>query len=125
MATLAILWLPISSHCLVLETAAGFESTSCCAQTTSTESTSPHENECATDACATVEAAKYKSSLQRFTVPTVDMQVAFELPPLLETALTVAATSQQRADDALARLPASWQFSTRTALPPRAPSLVS
>ena len=120
---LAIFWLPVSSHCLLLESAAKLEFLSCCAHEDTT--TAHHEDECATDSCAVVEGAQYKSSLQRVTVPPLDMHVAFELPHLLVTTLESAAIAAHQADDALMQLPVAWQFSFRTAAPPRAPSLVS
>lgn len=120
---LAILWLPVSSHCLLLESASTLEFLSCCAHEDKT--TEHHEDECATDSCSIVEGAQYKSSLQRVTVPPLDTHVAFELPPLLVTTLKSAVITAHQSDDALAQLPVAWQFSARTAQPPRAPSLVS
>lgn len=119
---LAILWLPVTSHCAILESVASLDFLACCAHE---EATTHHEDDCATDACAIVEGAQYKSSFQRVTVPAMDMHVLFELPPLVETTLSPPALSAHQSDDALAQLPASWQFSARTALPPRAPSFVS
>ena len=123
MLLLAIVWLPVTSHCLLLESASNFEFFSCCEHEET--GTDHHEDECATDSCSLVEGAKYKSSLQRVTVPPLDTRVLFELPPLLETSLTPITTGTHQPDDTLAQLPVSWQFSARTALPPRAPSLVS
>jgi hypothetical protein len=120
---LAIVWLPVTSHCLLLESAANFEFLSCCAH--EDPSTTQHEDECATDACSVVEEAQYKSSLQRVTVPPLDTHVAFELPALHDAPLNSAASTAHPAADALARLTVAWQFSARTALPVRAPSLVS
>lgn len=119
---LAILWLPVSSHCLLSESASKFEFLSCCEHEETT--TAHHEDECATDACAIVEGAQYKSSFQRVTVPPLDNQVAFELPPLLVTTLRSASIAAHRSNDALVQLPVTWQFSFRTAAPPRAPSFV-
>lgn len=122
---LATLWLPVSSHCLVLEVSSGLESLSCCTHTEAQEAAPHHEDDCATDACSVVEGANYKSSFCRVMVPPLDNQVAYELPALLETSLTSLVLGTQQSDASLARLPVAWQFSTRTALPPRAPSLVS
>ena len=122
---LAIIWLPVSSHCLFMEVSSGPESLSCCTHTAAQESAPHQEDDCATDACSIVEGAKYKSSFQRVTVPALDTHILFELPPLLETALTRSASSPHQLDDSLAWLPVAWQFSARTALPPRAPSFVS
>jgi hypothetical protein len=122
---LATLWLPVSSHCLVMEVSSGLESLSCCTHTETQEAAPHQEDDCATDACSVVEGAKYKSSLQRVNIPALDMNVLFELPPLLENAPTFNAGSPHQSDDTLAQLPVAWQFSERTALPPRAPSFVS
>jgi hypothetical protein len=120
---LAILWLPVSSHCLLLDSVSNLEFLSCCAHEDNT--TDHHEDECATDACSIVEGAQYKSSFQRVTVPPLDTHVVFELPPLLVTTLKSTANPAHQSDDALGHLPMAWQFSFRTAAPPRAPSLVS
>ncbi len=122
---LATLWLPVSSHCLLLEVSSGLESLSCCTHTEAQEAAPHHEDDCATDACSVVEGAKYQSSFQRVTVPPLDTHVLFELLPLLEPTLTSTVIGTHQSDDALARLPVAWQFSARTALPPRAPSFVS
>lgn len=122
---LAILWLPVTSHCAILESVASLSFLSCCAHVDENPQTEHHEDDCATDACAIVEGAQYKSSLQRVTVPPMDMHVLFELPALFETELSPTASNAHQSDDALARLPVAWQFSARTALPPRAPSFVS
>ena len=122
---LATLWLPVSSHCLVLEVSSSLESLSCCTHTEAQEATPHPEDDCATDACSIVEGAKYKHTLQRVTIPALDLHLLFELPPLREPALPLCASRPHQLDDFLAQLPGSWQFSFRTAAPPRAPSLVS
>lgn len=122
---LAIFWLPVSSHCLLMEVTSGFESISCCAHSDSENPPASHQDDCATDACAIVEGAQYKSSLQRVTVPVLDNHVLFELPAPQLTRLPLAVISPHSPDDTLASLPVAWQFAARTALPPRAPSFVS
>jgi hypothetical protein len=122
---LAVLWMPISSHCLLWEVTSGLESLSCCTHTETEEKAPHHDEDCATDSCSVVERAKYQSFFQRVTVPALDTHVLFELLPLPEPALTSKAPGPHPSDDALARLPVAWQFSARTALPPRAPALVS
>jgi hypothetical protein len=122
---LAVLWLPVSAHCLFLEVAPGFKSLSCCTHTETNIPATPHEDDCATDTCAAVEGAKYKSSSQRVTVPPLDLQVLFDLPPLLENDSFFPASPPHQFDDTLAWLPVAWQFSARTALLARAPSFVS
>jgi hypothetical protein len=119
---LAILWLPVASHCMILESVSSLDFLSCCAHE---ESTTHHDDDCSTDACAIVEGAQYKSSLQRVTVPPLDMHVLFEFPPLLETEAPFQILGLHQSDEALSQLPVAWQFSARTALPVRAPSFVS
>jgi hypothetical protein len=119
---LAIVWLPISSHCLLLESASNLAVLACCGN----EATTSHnENACDSDGCAVVEDAQYRSSVQRIAVPTLGMTLVFELPPLRVATLKSAAIAAHQSDDALAQLPVAWQFSFRTAAPPRAPSFVS
>ena len=123
---LAILWLPVSAHCLVFESAATLEFLACCShEEASTPDPEHRQKDCASDACAVVEGAQYKCSCQRVTVPALDNHVLFEFPAPLLTPLTRTAISNYSADDALARLPVAWQFSARAALPVRAPSFVS
>jgi hypothetical protein len=119
---LAIVWLPISSHCLLFEPAANLAILACC---DNEATTSHHENACDSDGCAVVEDAQYRSLVQRIAVPTLGMTPVFELPPLLVTTLKSAAIATHQTGDVLARLPVAWQFSFRAAAPPRAPSLVS
>lgn len=122
---LATLWLPVSSHCLMIEVTSGLESLSCCAHTDTETPPAPQKDHCATDACTTVEGAQYKSSVQRITVPALDNHVLFEFPVPLLPPLTLAAISTCSSASRLDSLPVTWQFSARTALPPRAPSFVS
>jgi len=122
---LAILWLPVSAHCRLLEATSGLESLSCCTHPQAQEESPHNEDDCATDACSVVENAKYKSSFQRVTVPPLDTLLVFQLPPTLEIILTSSAISRHQPEDSLALLPAAWQFAARTALPPRAPSFIS
>jgi len=125
MLGLAIIWLPVSSHCLLIESSAALEFLACCTHTDTNAAPEHHADDCATDPCAVVEGAKYKSSFQRVTVPPLATQVTFELPPLCDSSLISASGGLHQSGAALAQLPVTWQFSARTALPPRAPSLVS
>lgn len=123
---LAILWLPVTSHCLLFESIASPELLTCCShETASTPESSHHQDDCASDACAVVEGAQYKSSLQRVIVPVLEHHILFELPAPHSTPATLAASGTLGSDDTLARLPGAWQFFARTALLPRAPSFVS
>jgi hypothetical protein len=123
---LAVLWLPVTSHCLLFESGTDSSFLSCCTHTddASTEA-EHHQDECATDPCSIIEGAQYKSSLQRLTVPPFVAQIVFQLPAPLDASLLLPRIVLRPSDDALSRLPVAWQFSARTALPPRAPSFVS
>jgi hypothetical protein len=74
------------------------------------------------DACASVESASYKTPEAALDVPVPSFSfVLFQLPvlaapPAQQVAPVTAAPSE---------IPTSWQFVSRTALPPRAPSFVS
>ncbi len=119
---LALLWLPASAHCLLLETASTSEIFACC---THEEPADDHRNECASDACSVVEKAQYKSSIQRIAFPPPSAQIAFELPLLLDDASPLVLSGSRQFDANLSPLPVTWQFLLRTALSPRAPSLAS
>ena len=117
---LVAVWPLATSHCS-LEQLPGFEFISC-----ATEADDGHaETDCETDSCASIESGLYKTEDTQQKVPT---------PPLLTseflTTMLLAQTESSSAGiDDLAPPPPellkSWQFSSRTALSPRAPSLVS
>lgn len=123
---LAIIWLPVTSHCLLFESGENPGLLPCCnhAQNLATED-NHHENECATDSCSIIEGAQYKSSLQRQTVPPFVAQIIFELSPPLPLIPPQTLIGSTEIVSRLESLPGSWRFSTRTALPPRAPSFTS
>lgn len=115
------LWLGATNHCK-LEEIPGLNFLICCDH----EGAAPHQdNDCDTDGCAQVEEGLYK---------TEDSKVA-GLSPVLVLAICLRLGSEEQAwpQSVLAdfltvappELPVTWQFSFRTALPPRAPSLVS
>jgi len=115
------LWLSATNHCK-LEEIPGLSFLACC-----DHSAAPHQDsDCDTDGCAQVEDGLYK---------TEDSNVAAQAPLLVLTvcldeiiAETLAALPPLRANFstvALPELPVTWQFSFRTALPPRAPSFAS
>ncbi|MGC3957933.1 MAG: hypothetical protein QM813_08320 [Verrucomicrobiota bacterium] len=122
---LAILWLPVTSHCLLFEAAEGTNSPACCLHDDAPVAESHHQQEGASAACALLENAQYKSSQQRIAAPPFVAQLAFELPSLLNVALISGTSDSQQLDTPLESLPVTWQFSMRAALPARAPSFVS
>ncbi|HWN97510.1 MAG TPA: hypothetical protein VNT99_20945 [Methylomirabilota bacterium] len=113
---LALAWVPITSHC-DWEGLVGGELFKCAPNTAQTGDCSDED-----DGCVTVESGSYKVP---DTVPEVPAPVfavvLFELPIFIAEPLGQPAPERAAPDE----IPASWLFFSRTALPPRAPSLVS
>ena len=110
---LAVLWVPVTSHC-AWENVSGLQFFKCATDT-------PENSDCDGDGCAQLEKATYKTS---------DPQVTPSLPllTLLFRVLVIEPAVSEESVLATApppEIPAGWQFSFRTALPPRAPSFVS
>ncbi len=121
---LAAFWALVTSHC-GLENTFGLEFLTC--STKAADSTPHPSSDCGDDdACATIESGYYKSD---------EKQVSVLKPDLVPLALTLALLSEPATDEfapglappetAPPELAQAWQFSFRTALPPRAPSLLS
>ena len=112
---LALVWVPITSHCS-WESVIGGDFFKCAPVA--------EKGYCSDDgdSCASVESASYKTpdAAPDVSVPSFSV-VLFQLP------LISAPPAQQVAPTTAAPLeiPVRWQFVSRTALPPRAPSLVS
>jgi len=118
---LVALWPLATSHCS-LEQLPGFEFLACADEAAAT---AHQEDACETDGCASVESGFYKIEDGSQVVPTPSMiPSAFLTAILLEAARPVTA-SKLFFDLTPPALPKVWQFSYRTALPPRAPSFVS
>jgi hypothetical protein len=118
---LAIAWVPLASHCRI-EAVPGFEFFRCSADAqTSDQGGDP----CKDSGCCTVESAKYQSPRQQEIIP---INLVAILPAdnfrILEQSLP-ADISLGILTAAPPELSASWQFSLRTALPVRAPSIAS
>lgn len=118
---LVTLWLPATLHCK-LEELPGLQFLACCDH----ENTAPHQDDdCRNDSCAMVEDGLYKTSNPKVEVPlplavvVLDLTVAGEATPL------TLPNPSQFLDDRVPELPVTWQFSSRAALLPRAPSFVS
>jgi hypothetical protein len=120
--TLAVLWLPVSVHCQ-LEQLPGLEFLSCCDHE---DTSAPHQDDdCAGDACAVIESGLYKLE---------ENPAAFAAPDVatLEFATSISGRALRPAEaDGSVRCADPpehlrvWQFVSRAALPPRAPSLAS
>lgn len=116
---LAVLWTPITSHCL-LEQVPGLGFLACASDCASTGDS---DNDA--DACQSVESASYKIEDSQplvsdftFAVALLKPILAFDRPPQKDPSL--ASRTDTPSD-----IPSAWQFAFRTALPPRAPSLAS
>jgi len=110
---LALAWLPIATHCSWEDLVAGdwFK----CAPNTAERGSCSGD----ADSCTQLESATYKiSDTHTDFLPLVFIAfsdfIVFEFP-VDEQPITVITTPPE--------IPSSWQFSFRTALPPRAPSL--
>lgn len=118
---LTLIWAGASNHCK-LELIPGLEFLACCDH----EDTAPHEDDdCETDGCATFENQLYKTETAQVSVSAPTFLLAAFLSPLWTELSTPPTVVHILPDSAPAVLPRVWQFSYRTALPPRAPSLLS
>jgi len=118
---LLALWVPVTMHC-TLETMPGFSFLQWCCG--GDEASQPRQD-CSQDACGAVESGLYKTEDNHCF--TSGWALLLELAagewvaePPAEFVPLVASVSS-----APPELPRFWQFSYRTALPPRAPSLVA
>lgn len=117
--TLLAFWLAASNHCR-LESIPGLSFLGCCEQG---DGVPGQDSDCQTDGCAAVESGFYKME---------DGQASTSAPPLVPLTLLRPLLSVQvppafivTLDVVPPELPVTWQFSFRTAAPPRAPSFVS
>lgn len=118
---LLALWVPVTMHC-ALETVPGLSFLQwCCGGDEAPE----QDHDCNQDSCSVVESGFYKIEDNPTVTPGLALLLAFAAwdwvaGPPAESAPHFAAVSL-----APPELPRVWQFSYRTALPPRAPSLVA
>lgn len=117
-------WALMTNHC-GLEQLSGLEFLACSPQSEAT----PHQpKDCGddNDACATVESVLYKSEQGQIAAAKAPViAVAFALAILSDLAAIESSADQLSPDPTPPELARVWQFSFRTALPPRAPSLIS
>jgi hypothetical protein len=118
---LAFLWTAASNHCK-LEQIPGLEFLSCCTH----DETAPHQDDdCQDDGCATFENQLYKTENARNSLPSPALLFAAFLNPGWAELSAPRAINPVLPDAAPTGLSRVWQFSYRTALPPRAPSPAS
>ena len=123
-SAIAALWVVAGFHCR-LEVLPGFEFLSCCQHSECEKSPTHHARECTDDGCAAVELGFYKPEKLR-DAPVAPLLALVIQPSLLpEPDLANAFNHSVSISSSPPELPKCWRFSQRTALPPRAPSLVS
>jgi hypothetical protein len=118
-ALVALLWLPVSAHCL-FEAVPGLEFLRCADETPASHQSARDCNDC----CA-VEKSHYRAEHVRLTVPTPVLLPVCFVPPASVADTLPAEVSRSLLTTAPPGLPPRWQFLCRTALPVRAPSLAS
>ena len=120
----ALTWVLLISHCKI-EAISGFEFLRC-----ATEIHAPAESEkggdpCKDTDCCSIESAQYLAPRQHELAPLV----AFDFVPADQFGVVEQSLPKEVSIGVLTvappGLPTSWQFSLRTALPVRAPSLAS
>ena len=107
-------------HC-ALEPVAGFEFLASCH---SQDGAPQQDNDCDSDGCSTVESGFYRIEEQA-TAVSVPLLVLSVLLPVWEAAPPTPAPLSKPLICSPPELARFWQFFYRTALPPRAPSLVA
>jgi hypothetical protein len=118
---LALVWAPVTSHCL-FEKLPGFDFLSCC---THNDAAAPHgDDDCSNDACATVEQGFYKLKDNGDIVPQPGLAIAFFLDAVaLQVTVKDSGGEAVRTARPPPHLAPAWQFFYRAAVPVRAPSL--
>jgi hypothetical protein len=108
-----VLWVPITAHCY-LEKIPALAFLQCSA-----------ESDCAGDGCQVIESGLYKISDNSLAIPQpVTGKIVSVVPAPLDVPL-LDRSPCGLLSDAKPDLPRRWQFIARTALPVRAPSLLS
>jgi len=116
------MWPLVASHCK-LEQLPGFQFLAC-VEGEVDAGTTHQESGCETDSCASLESGFYKTESGWLAVPPPPAL----LPPFLTTVSLEAVHPESDKilfETAPEELVVGWQFSLRTALPVRAPSLPS
>jgi hypothetical protein len=121
---IAALWVAAGSHCL-LEALPGMEFLSCCQHSEVEKSPAHHDNDCDGDGCATIESGLYKAEQGQPTLVRPLLPLVAWLTVTPDTVPPRGLGSPVFASSSPPEIHCSWQFSQRTALPPRAPSSVS
>jgi hypothetical protein len=116
---LAIIWLPAVSCCLI-DSSGIWGKQECCS---SKESPCTPEN--CDQPCGVLASAPYFVPEGKIPVFAPDALPLFEIPELLTVSRASVCVGRDFPATAPPELVGNWQFSFRTALPPRPPSFVS
>jgi hypothetical protein len=108
-----------------LEILPGFEFLSCCQHPAAEKDPTHHEKDCQDDGCAAVELGFYKLANSQQAPLKPSLVLVAWLVPLLDSFPAGDSACLVSNGSSPPDLPRIWQFSQRTALPPRAPSIVS
>jgi hypothetical protein len=107
-------------HC-DLEHVPGFQFLAWCH---SQDAAPQQDADCGGDTCSEVESALYSAGTREVTVPLPLLALSFLLP-MTDDAPMTSVSEPLWLTESPPELSRAWQFSYRTALPPRAPSLVA
>ena len=118
-ALAALLWLPVSAHCQ-FESIPGLEFLRC-----SVETSTAHNSAKDCSNCCAVEDSQYRAEHVRLTIPTPDLFPVFVVPVLSAASALPVEASLGILTAAPPQLLKTWHFTSRMALPARAPSLAS
>jgi len=114
----------VGAHCR-LEALAGFHLFSCEEHAGAGTSPAHSEKDCGDDGCWAIESGSYQlqkpleAPARPFLTPVAWLPILSDLSPAGSTGRLISASP------APPELPKLWQFSERTALPPRAPTFVA
>lgn len=116
-------WALMTNHC-ALEMIPSLSFLACSPQT---EAARHVPDDCGDegDACATVESGNYKSEESQVSAGKAPLANAFMLALLSELTALESLVGRASPEVIPPELAHVWQFSFRTALPPRAPSFIS
>ena len=118
---LLALWVPATMHC-ALETVPGFSFLQWCCDADDSRQT---PRDCEDGVCGEVESGSYRIE-DPLTVASIPaMILAFAAWDRVAEPTPASATHFIPSTSAPPELPRFWQFSCRTALPPRAPCLIA
>lgn len=122
-----VAWLGMSMHCR-LEAVPGFEFLACVTESdchNNEQSAGGQSPDTGRDGCCFVEKTDYKINQTRLTLLAPELILLSSMLVTDSADSLPAEVSPGFLTTAPPELPASWQFLSRTALPVRAPSLVS